>query len=111
MAVLKNNTGLTTSCPSYSNTLLLELMSEKHNHDVVQLISSGEREYIHKALLKNVSTLLSDILSSSCVCDKNVLILPASPPSTLGNLVTLLYAGHITGLSRGQACHVSELAK
>ena len=63
MAVLK------TSCPSYTNNILLKLMSEKlthqHRHDVVQLISSGESEYIHEALLKNVSVFLSDIAKLS----------------------------------------------
>ena len=69
MAVLKNNTGSTTSCPSYSNTLLLVLMLEKHNHDVVQLISSGEREYIHKALSFLIFCLLPVFVTkmfSSC---------------------------------------------
>ena len=114
MVFFKNQRRLQTSCPSYSNALLLDLMSEKltEQHNVIQLVSSGESAYVHTALLRNVSVFLCDILSSSCLCETNVLILPASPPSTLENLVTMLYTGHnSTGLSRDQARHVIEIAK
>ena len=109
MVALKNQIGF----PCYSESLLLHLMSENCNaqHNVVQLISSGERAYVHTAILTNVNVFLCDILSSSCICDSSVLVLPASPPSTLRNFVALLHTGNIKGLSKEQACDVIELAK
>ena len=79
MVFFKNQRRLQTSCPSYSNALLLDLMSEKltEQDNVIQLVSSGESAYVHTALLRNVSVFLCDILSSSCLCETNVLILPA----------------------------------
>ena len=109
MVAMKNQIGF----PSSSESLLLHLMSENCNAqcNVIQLISSAEKAYVHTAILTNVNVFLFDILSSSCICDYNVLVLPASPPSTLRNLVTLLHTGNIKGLSKEQACDVIELAK
>ena len=113
MVILRNPTGCQTSSPNYLNTLLLDIKSDISifGHNVVQLVSGDESAYIHGALLTNVSMFLHDILPSSCLCENNVLILPSSPPSTLANLVTLLYAGHISGLSRSQSSHVITIAK
>ena len=54
---------------------------------------------------------MRNILSSSCLCDKFVVILPASPPFTLQNLVTVLHTGHMQELSQEQASHMINLGK
>ena len=54
---------------------------------------------------------MKNILASSCLCDKSVVILPASPPFTLQNLVTVLHTGHMRELSQEQASHVINLGK
>ena len=118
MVFFKNQRRLQTSCPSYSNALLLDLMSEKltEQHNVIQLVSSGKSAYVHTIQHSlEMSVCFCAIFYLLHVCVKPMFsscLLKASPPSTLENLVTMLYTGHnSTGLSRDQARHVIEIAK
>ena len=115
MVLFKNQVDSSRSFHSYPEAQLNNLMSgtlnNKQGHNIVQLVSSGNRKFIHKSLLRNVRPFLADIISSLPNCDDCVIILPSSPPDTLGNLVTLLYTGQVSGLSKGKARHVLYLAK
>ena len=112
MVVFKNQLEVTRSFPSYPEAQLNYLMSGTKNHNTIQLVSSGSHKSFHKSLLRNVSPFLADIISSMPNCDDEcVIILPGSPPDTLGNLVTLLYTGLVSGLSKSKARHLSNFAK
>ena len=102
-----------SSAPSYPTALLLDLKSEivAEENNVSQLVSGEEKAFVHCALLINASAFLHDTLPSVCSCESNILILPSSPPSTLDNLVTLLYTGSISAISRYQAGQVVNLAR
>ena len=102
-----------SSAPSYPTALLLDLKSEivAEENNVSQLVSGEEKAFVHCALLSNASAFLHDTLPSVCSCESNILILPSSPPSTLDNLVTLLYTGSISDISRYQAGQVVNLAR
>ena len=101
------------SCLSYSRVLLSNVKAQElsESNSVVQLVSGDERAYVHSALLKNVSSFLCDLLSSSCLHKMTVLILPSSSASSLRNLVTLIYTGQISGLSIYQVEEVVKIAK
>ena len=101
------------SCLSYTHVLLSDVKAQElsENNSVVQLVSGDERAYVHSALLKNVSSFLHDLLSSSCLHKMTVLILPSSSASSLENLVTLIYTGQISGLSMNQVEDVVKIAK
>ena len=101
------------SCLSYSRVLLSDMKAQElsENNSVVQLVSGDEKAYVHSALLKNVSSFLHDLLSSSCLHKMTVLILPSSSASSLENLVTLIYTGKISGLSMYQVEDVVKIAK
>ena len=94
MVPFKYGSSLEISSSTFPEAFLNAQMFEKYNHNVhnvVQLVSSGSSIYIHKALFKNVSPFLADILCSSPVSDEFVLILLVSSP--LRSLVRLLYTG------------------
>ena len=101
---------LFTRNQDYPTSVLTDLMSQdiSSEDNIVHLISDSQRVVVHAFLLQNVSELLSNILSSSC--QPSVILLPSSPPSTLLNLISLLYTGSISGLDRSQADHLTGLA-
>ena len=94
----------------YPTSVLTDLMSQdiSSEDNIVHLIGDSQWVLVHAFLLRNVSELLFNLLSSSC--QPTVNLLPSSPPSTLVNLVTLLYTGSISGLDRSQANHLTGLA-
>ena len=98
---------------SYSTVLLSELEPQGLTDfdDTVALVSCEETDYVHRSILSRVSPILHNIISSSCQCQNNVLILPSSPPSTLPSIVALIYTGSISGNTKYQADQVIELAK
>ena len=110
MVVFKNQLEVTRTFPSYPEAQLNYLMSGTKNHNTIQLASSGSHRSFHKSLLRNASPFLADIISSMPNCEECVIILPGSPPDTLGNLVTLLYTGQVSGLSKSKVRHVSNFA-
>ena len=115
MVWLKSQTQVRTSAlfpSSYASQLLLELKAQELSSvdSVVLLSSNTESVFVHRVLLRNASSFMHTLLQGSCSC-QDVLILPSSPPSTLFNLVTLLYRGHISNLLEEQAMQVSMLAK
>ena len=93
---------------SYSTILLSELGSQELTDvdDTVTLVSGEETDYVHRSILCRVSPLLHSIISSSCQND--VLILPYSP-SSLPNILALLYSGSISGITKHQADQVIEM--
>ena len=67
--------------------------------------------YVHRSILSRVSKFMHDILSSPCECQgKDILILPSSLPSTLASIVSLIYTGVISDITRAQSDQVSKLA-
>ena len=98
---------------SYSTVLLSELESQGLTDfdDTAALVSGEETDYVHRSILSRVSPLIHNIISSSCQCQNNVLILPSSPPSTLPSIVALIYTGSISGITKYQADQVIEMAK
>ena len=114
MVPFKYKSSLEISSLTLPEAVLDAQMFEKYtrnDHNIVQLVSSGSSVYIHKALLKNVSPFLADILCSSPVGDECVLLLPASSPLTLRSLVKLLCTGCVSGLSGRNLQNLLELAK
>ena len=111
MAIIRNTKLCNNASISYPSAFLHKLIKEivPDQHCVFQLVSSDQSVFVHSALLKNVSIFLADIIAS-CPYEANVLILPSSPQTTLDNLITLLYTGHISGLSENQARHVIKVA-
>ena len=93
---------------SYSTLLLSELGSQELTDldDTVTLVSGEETDYVHRSILCRVSPLLHSIISSSCQND--VLILPYSP-SSLPNILALIYSGSISGITKHQADQVIEM--
>ena len=102
MVLFKNQSEFLRSFSTYPESLLTNLMSGDYvydnAHNIVELVSSGDREFIHKSLLKNVSSFLADLVVSTATCDNCVIILPSSPPSTLSDFVRLLYTGQVSGV-------------
>ena len=98
---------------SYSTVLLSELESQGLTDfdDTVALVSGDKTDYVHRSILSRVSPLLHNIISSSCLCQNNVFILPSSPPSTLPSILALIYTGSISGITKYQADQVIEMAK
>ena len=54
---------------------------------------------------------MKHIFSSFSLSDEIVIILPASPPFTLQNLVTLMHTGYVRELTQEQSSHVINLGK
>ena len=54
---------------------------------------------------------MKHIFSSFSLSDEIVIILPASPPFTLQNLVTLMHTGYMQELTQEQSSHVINLGK
>ena len=112
---------LESKCPlkvtvtsSYQMSLLENLKAVKlsSNDNVVSLISGDDRIDVSTVLLMRASKLMRSVIGEPCTCQSNhSVILPPSPPTTLDNLRTLLYTGHVASLSEYHARHVVILAK
>ena len=102
-----------TASSSYPEELLLNLKSNisPDLQNITRIVSGIDSEFVHIALFRKVNVFLYDILSVSKYCESIVLVLPYSPPGTLSNLVALLYAGQVSGLSRIQAQQLLKLAE
>ena len=72
-------------------------------------MSGYDRIFVHTAIIRNISKFVKKMLSSFSLSDKIVIILPASPPATLQNLVTVMYTGHMQELTQEQSGHVINL--
>lgn len=98
------------SSSSYPNLLLLDLKKQNlaYKDSAVLLLSDEESIYVHSFLLGNASKFLHSLIQDSF---SHVIILPSSPPSTLSNLVTLLYEGRISNITKQQARQIHILAK
>ena len=94
-----------TSSSSYPELLLLNIKSDisPDLQNITGIVSGIDSEFVHIATLRKVNVFLHDILSVSKYCEHIVLVLPYNPPGTLSNIVILLFAGQVSGLSRIQA--------
>ena len=101
-----------TSSNSYPEEILSYLKSDISPDllNVAKIVSGADSEFVHVEILRRVNVFLHDLLSLSKCCENNVLILSYSPPGTLSNLVALLYAGQVSGLSKIQTQQVLKLA-
>ena len=72
-------------CKSFQLTLLPNFLQIFWNYS--SLVSGHERIFVHTAIIRNISKFVKHIFSSFSLSDEIVIILPASPPFTLQNLV------------------------
>ena len=115
MVLLKSQSTVSLpATPSYSRSLIESLTDQKlFSHDSVVLLSSGcDTVYVQTLVLKKASKLLGSLLGEPCTCQLNTsIILPSSPSSTLESLVSLLYTGLVSNLSKDHAEQVFVLSK
>ena len=98
---------------AYPSSLLTDLKSQhlSAQDNVVLLSSDNQSVLVHTFVLRNVSTLLFNLLEfSSVYYEPTLIILPSSSPSPLVALVKLFYTGYISGLSKSQTDQVVLIA-
>eukprot|EP00092_Neocalanus_flemingeri_P034395 GFUD01037404.1.p1 GENE.GFUD01037404.1~~GFUD01037404.1.p1 ORF type:complete len:193 (-),score=60.20 GFUD01037404.1:170-748(-) len=107
----------TNNLSSYPTSLLQSLQHQSGHHTDISLSSGDQTVSVSSVLLRNSSPFLSALLQSPCLCScscslQTVVTLPTTTiSSTLPSLVSLLYSGYVSNMSRDQVEQLRCLTK
>eukprot|EP00092_Neocalanus_flemingeri_P036809 GFUD01040070.1.p1 GENE.GFUD01040070.1~~GFUD01040070.1.p1 ORF type:complete len:496 (+),score=138.03 GFUD01040070.1:52-1539(+) len=103
----------TNNLSSYPTFLLQSLHHQSGRHSDISLSSGDQTVSIPLVLLRNSSPFLQSLLQSPCTCSQltTVTLPPTTFSSTLPSLVSLLYTGYISSMSRDQLEQLRLLTK
>ena len=76
------------------------------------LSSGGNRVFVHSCLIRNTSSLLTNLLGSSCSCSQpHAILLPSTYSTILSSFVSLMYTGIANNLAKASVTKILNLAK
>eukprot|EP00092_Neocalanus_flemingeri_P036810 GFUD01040071.1.p1 GENE.GFUD01040071.1~~GFUD01040071.1.p1 ORF type:complete len:511 (-),score=137.66 GFUD01040071.1:63-1595(-) len=102
----------TNNLSSYPTFLLQSLHHQSGRHSDISLCSGDQTVSVPLVLLRNSSPFLQSLLQSPCTCSQlTTVTLPPTTFSTLPSLVSLLYTGYISSMSRDQLEQLRLLTK
>eukprot|EP00092_Neocalanus_flemingeri_P034394 GFUD01037403.1.p1 GENE.GFUD01037403.1~~GFUD01037403.1.p1 ORF type:complete len:510 (-),score=148.27 GFUD01037403.1:79-1608(-) len=103
----------TNNLSSYPTSLLQSLQHQSGHHTDISLTSGDQTVPVSAVLLRNCSPFLNALLQSPCSCSQQTTVtLPATTiSSTLPSLVSLLYSGYVSNMSRDQVEQLRHLTK